>query len=69
MNLAAGAFAQFVLSGSENVVAASTDIYLRAEFEETLSSGLAEAGSAAGDEDALALQQIVLEHWFVLRSP
>ncbi len=32
------------------------------EFEEALSHALAEAGAAAGDEDALVLQKVGSEH-------
>src|ERR1700722_16951160 len=47
---------KLILSLFEDFFAASADIDLRAEFEETLCHAFAKAGASAGDEYALGLQ-------------
>ena len=46
----------------EHFFAASANINGGAEFEEPLRHAFAEARAAAGDEDALVLQKVGIEH-------
>ena len=46
----------------QHLLAAAADDELGAELEEAAAHAEAEAGAAAGDEDALALEQVGLEH-------
>ena len=46
----------------ENFFAAAADVDCRAEFEEAVGHAFAEAGAAAGDEDAFVVQKIGAEH-------
>src|SRR5208282_153868 len=46
----------------ENFFTAAADVDDGAEFEEALGHALAEAGAAAGDQDALVLEKIGAEH-------
>src|SRR3546814_8983852 len=54
----------------EHVLAPPADDELRAELQHAPAHRLAEAGAATGDQDALALQEIALEHGapFITRS-
>src|SRR5258707_438514 len=58
----ARSFAEFVRGLLEDFLATSADIQRGAEFKKTLSHALAQPSCAAGDENALARKQIVLEH-------
>ena len=62
VDLAAGALAEFLLGSGENIVAAPADVDFGAQFQKPLRGSLAQAGAAAGDQDALAVEQIVAEH-------
>jgi hypothetical protein len=46
----------------ENIFAAAADVDGGSEFEEACGHAFAEAGAAAGDEDALVLEKIGFEH-------
>ena len=48
----------------QHVAAAAADVDIGAELPEGLGHLLAEAGAAAGNEDALSGHQAVLEHQF-----
>jgi hypothetical protein len=49
---------------SEDAAAPAADMHFGAELEEAFGHFPAQAGAAAGDEDALAVHQAVAEHEF-----
>src|ERR1700676_1383308 len=62
VDLAARAVAQFFFSGRKNFLAAAADVDFRAQVQKPLRGSFAQTGAAAGDQDALGLKQIFLEH-------
>ena len=62
MDRAVGGVGEFCGSFLENFFAASADVDRGAELEKAVGHGFAEAGAAAGDQDALVVQEVVAEH-------